>query len=272
MHVDRRLLGWGLFFILLGLVPLAVRAGVVDQDLVGHWPLLWPLLLIGWGVGLVLRATPGAWIGGAITAITLGVMGGGLITTGFGGFSMLSGCGGTGSTSAFDARHGTLAGSGRISISFDCGTIKMASADSSDWSVTGSDPTGRGPDVTTNDTGGTEVSSPHANGDIFALGGGRTTWNVTLPRTPSLAVGLTLNAGDGTVDLAGASLTAFNLTVNAGSMRVDLASAEALPHDAVNATVNAGSATISLPAFDGSANLSLNAGSFGLRIGGTCGA
>jgi cell wall-active antibiotic response 4TMS protein YvqF len=259
MHLDRRLLGWGLFFILLGFVPLAVRAGIADEKLVDQWPQLWPLILIGWGIGLVLRSTQGAWIGGAITAITLGVMGGGLITTGFAGVSWFSGCGGGGATTAFETQHGTFTDSGRMSISFDCGTIGVATAEGSDWSVGGSDPTGHGPDVTTGG-GQVELTSPHANGNVFDVGRGRSTWNVSLPKATSLDVGLTLNAGDGTVNLSGARLTAFNLTVNAGSMRVDLASAEAVPHDAVNATVNAGSATISLPSFDGVANLSLNAG------------
>ena len=27
MHIDRRLLGWGVFFILVGAIPLAVRGG-----------------------------------------------------------------------------------------------------------------------------------------------------------------------------------------------------------------------------------------------------
>src|SRR4029079_17884090 len=55
MHLDRRLLGWGIFFVLLGAIPLAVRAGLLDRALVGQWPLLWPVLLIGWGLGLLLR-------------------------------------------------------------------------------------------------------------------------------------------------------------------------------------------------------------------------
>ena len=46
MHVDRRLLGWGLFFVLLGAIPLAIRAGLLDKVVVSQWPLLWPVLLI----------------------------------------------------------------------------------------------------------------------------------------------------------------------------------------------------------------------------------
>ena len=70
---------------------------------------------------------------------------------------------------------------------------------------------------------------------------------------------MTINAGRGTADLAGASVTSTSLTVNAASFRLDLANA-ALVGD-VNATVNAGDGIVSLPAGDRSANLSLNAGS-----------
>ena len=124
MHVDRRLLGWGLFFIVLGAVPLAVRAGAVDAEIVGRWPLLWPFILVGLGASLLLRGTPVPWLGGAVMAVTFGLMGGGAIATGFGGVSGFGGCGG-GSTPAFEPQRGTLARSGRVSIEFDCGTLRV---------------------------------------------------------------------------------------------------------------------------------------------------
>ena len=69
MHIDRRLLGWGVFFILVGAIPLAVRGGFLDaEERVSSWPSLWPVLLIGWGLGLLLRRTPVEWIGGGVTA------------------------------------------------------------------------------------------------------------------------------------------------------------------------------------------------------------
>lgn len=67
--LDRRLLGWGLFFILVGAIPLATRAGLIDPELVSRWPSLWPLLLVAWGLGLLLRRTPVEWIGGALSVI-----------------------------------------------------------------------------------------------------------------------------------------------------------------------------------------------------------
>lgn len=57
MHLDRRFLNWGVFFIVLGGVPLAVQQGLLDRDLAARAWLLWPLLIIAAGVGLLLRRT-----------------------------------------------------------------------------------------------------------------------------------------------------------------------------------------------------------------------
>lgn len=256
MHLDRRLLGWGMFFILLGAVPLAVRAAAVDADLVGRWPTLWPLLLIGWGLGLVFRATPVEWVGGALTAITFGLMGGGAIATGFSGVPALSSCS-SGGGQAFAAQHGTFPGAGRIEIELSCGSLAVTTASGSDWQATGTDDGGRGPKVSVAPDGSVTLKTDEGPSIV----GGRSTWDVTLPQASHLTLGVTLNAGAGSVDLSGAAIDALNVTLNAGSMDVDLASAEGLPRDGLNLTVNAGKATLSLPSFDGSMNLSLNAGS-----------
>jgi len=256
MHVDRRLLGWGLFFVLLGAVPIAVRAGLLDKAVVGQWPLLWPVLLIGWGLGLLLRGTPLAVIGGAVSAITFGVMGGGAIATGFGGVPFASGCSSTAPATAFATQRGDLGATARADLVFNCGTLTVGTAEGSGWSVAGSDRDGTGPTVEA--TGGVLSVKSHTDRSFMASGG-RATWNVTLPRSPALALGLTLNAGEGSLDLAGASISTVSMTLNAGSIDLDLAGTTSTGD--VNATVNAGSAAISMPAGDRSVNLSLNAGS-----------
>jgi hypothetical protein len=264
MRLDRRLLGWGVFFILLGAEPLAVRATAVDPDLVSRWPTLWPVLLIGWGVGLVLRGTAVHWLGGALTAVTFGLMGGGAIAAGFGGMPAFSGCGGGGGT-PFETRQGTLASDGHMEIEFNCGTLAVTTADGSGWQVSGTAANGAGPVVETHPDGTVTLKGQERT---FNFGSARSAWDVILPRTPSLRTGVTLNAGDGAVDLSGASVGAFNLTVNAGRMSADLRSAKSLPHDGLNATVNFGTATLALPAFDGIVNLSLNAGSLEVCVPG----
>lgn len=260
MHVDRRLLGWGAFFVLLGAIPLAVRANLLDEEIVRRWWQLWPLILVGWGVSLLLRRTPVDWLGGAITAITFGVMGGSLIATGTGTFPSMS-CNDQLSTQPFTAQSGTLSGGGRVNVTFDCGRVRVVTAGGSDWKVEGTATDGRGPIV---DASGSRVTVRPPDRGEFLGNARRNDWTVTVPQGQDVEFGMTLNAGEGTADLASAKIGSANLTVNAGSMRLLLGQAASL--GSVNTTVNAGSATISLPAYNGSANISVNAGSLDLCI------
>jgi hypothetical protein len=254
MHIDRRLLGWGVFFVLTGAIPLAVRGGYLDEAQVSSWFLLWPLLLVGWGLGLLLRRTPIDWIGGAMAAVVLGLMAGGALASGFGGVRFGGGCGDDRQGSTFATQSGALPGGGQLNVEFNCGTVAIAAIDGDTWSVAGTDTDGRGPRV---ETSGTTVSIGTPNTGFFPEVG-RSTWTVGIPRSSPVALGMTLNAGDGSADLAGARVMSTSLTVNAGSFRLDLANAAEAGD--VNATVNAGEGVVSLPAGDRSANLSLNAG------------
>jgi hypothetical protein len=211
--------------------------------------------LIGWGIGLVLRRTPGELLGSAISVILLGVMVGGLISTGFGGVSAV-GCGDTdrGGGTSFGNRSGTLEASGRVGIEFNCGVLKIGAVDGSDWSISGTGPDGRGPDIDA-DFDSVTIAPRDVEFGFFEDG---SEWNIDLPRDSRIDLGITLNAGEGTVDLAGASLDGLSLTINAGSIDFGLADASLA---SVSATVNAGSATFDLPGSVESASMTLNAGS-----------
>ena len=263
MHIDRRLLGWGLFFILVGTIPLATRAGYLDPEVVGRWPALWPVLLIAWGLGLLLRRTPIDWIGGAIAAGTFGIMGGGLLAAGFSGAPVSSGCGQQTAGPAIQAQSGSFAGTGRLNVELNCGTLAMQPVDGSTWTVAGFESEGRTPRVRMD---GTEVTIDSGGRSSLFEGIGRTDWTVSVPRAPELGLGVTLNAGEGTVDLDGATLGGVNLTLNAGSARIDLAGTARLGD--VNGTLNAGSAVLLLPVGGRSANLSLNAGNLDVCVAG----
>lgn len=260
MHMDRRLLGWGVFFVLLGAVPLAVRGGLLSQDVVSRWWQLWPLLLIGWGLGLLLRRTPADWLGGAVSAVTFGLMGGGLIAAGVTGFPSIT-CTDQAATRAFSTQSGTFGGAGRFALQFDCGRVDVGTADGSDWKIEGAASDGTAPVVDAN-TGRVDIR-PADRGDFIGTAR-KNEWRVTVPRSPTLDASVTLNAGEGHVDLNGAHLGSTSLTVNAGSLDLQLAKAASL--SGFSATVNAGSATVSLPAFGGSASVSVNAGSMDLCI------
>ena len=260
MQLDRRLVGWGLIFILIGAVPLAVNAGWLDSDLVSRWVELWPLILVAIGVSIVLSRTRAAWIGTLAMALVVGSMVGGLVATGFHGFPGINGCGG-GTAQAFPTQSGTIGTAGQLNVEFDCGTLNVSSLAGSSWQLTGNDGDGAAPEVSTvgDRTSIRPVSDP---GRFFNRG--KVVWNLAVPQAPSLDLGLTLNAGEGNVDLSGATIASLNLTVNAGSLDAILGSAAT--SNAVNMTVNAGSATFETGATSGTLNLSLNAGSLDVCI------
>lgn len=183
-------------------------------------------------------------------------MGGGALATGFGGVPFASGCTSATPATAFATRQGELGATAQAEIEFSCGTLSVMTADGAGWSVSGTDRDGKGPTV---DASQGSLSIRSGAWRNFFGSSGRADWSVTLPRSPLLAVGLTLNAGDGTVNLDGAAVATLSMTLNAGSLDLDLAGTTQLGD--VNATVNAGDGTIDLPAGGRSVNLSLNAGS-----------
>ena len=64
-----------------------MQRGWADAGIAGDLWRLWPLILVGIGLGLILRWTPVAWLGGAIVAATFGLVFGALIAGGVQGVS-----------------------------------------------------------------------------------------------------------------------------------------------------------------------------------------
>src|SRR4029079_5403641 len=86
MRPRQGFLFWGLLLIPLGAIPLLVRAGVLDvSGLLDAWR-LWPLLLVGVGLailigrtrpaGVVTGGTRAAVVGTVVSALTLATLGG----------------------------------------------------------------------------------------------------------------------------------------------------------------------------------------------------
>ena len=92
MRINRSLLNWGVFLIALGGVPLAVDQGWLESDIARDLGQLWPLILVGIGLGLILRWTPMAWFGGALVAATFGlIFGAGVVSVRDNDFTDLQG-------------------------------------------------------------------------------------------------------------------------------------------------------------------------------------
>jgi hypothetical protein len=257
MHIRRGFLGWGVFLILAGAIPLAARAGYITNDQLGQLWNLWPLVLIGIGVGLVLSRTRFDFVGGLIVAATFGVIVGGLLSAGVSGFSGAS-CGSDAATTAFPARDGTFGSTGDVELRLDCGDMTVGVADGSGWHLDGSDSDGTGPTVdATSST--LEVRSRHEGGASWLGFGDRDTWRLTLPAAPRLGLDVQLNAGRGTLDLSGATLGEVGLQMNAGSASLDLGAVAAI--SSIDLQLNAGSLGVTLPNLSLTGSIQANAGS-----------
>lgn len=256
MRVDRGLLGWGLFLILLGGIPLAVQQGWIPSDL--RWWELWPLILVGIGLSILLRFTRFAVLGGLVVAATFGVIAGGILANGIGGVPVV-GCAGAYGTS-FPERTGQLTGErAEVDLSMGCGDLDVSTAGGSDWRLTGLSEGGTPPIV---ENSATDLRVRMHEGDaIRALFQAKSRWEVTLPTGPRLGLSASVNAGSGSFDLAGASLDHLSVTTNAGDSTVDLGQAVA---DRLSLTVNAGSAKVQLPDGSMTGSVTVNAGSAAL--------
>jgi hypothetical protein len=259
MRIDRRLVGIGVFLITIGAVMVAIRQGLLSDDAVARAWDLWPLILVGAGLSIILAGRPGAVVGTLVLAITFGTMVGAVAATG--SFPRSGLCGGSpGQGRAFAPSGGDLGSGGRVTISQDCGDLTLGTVAGSTWSVSGESRDGRGPGIRS-DAGLLRISGP--DGGAFDLGG-TILWNVVLPRDPSLDLEIDVNGGQSRVALAGAHVGSLRVETNAGSIDVDLRDVTALADGSID--VNFGSATIRLPDQSVTASLSVNAGSAALCL------
>jgi LiaF transmembrane domain len=258
MHIRRGYLGWGVFLILAGAVPLAVRQGYLNSEQVDRLWTLWPLILVGIGLGLILSRTPFEFVGGIVVAATFGLMAGGLLSNGFGPIPT-GACGQGSGLAAFEPREGTLASAGgTIDVEADCADLTVGVGPGTTWRVEGEDDTGAGPDVESSDTS-VSIRRPDGGGDgpFWALGG-RDTWRVTVPAGAPFDLRVQLNAGQATLDLGAGRVGTFTLQLNAGSTTVDLGSAETV--QALDMQLNAGSLGVTLPHGSTTGSIHANAG------------
>ena len=262
MRLDPRFLNWGVFFILLGAIPLAVSQGWISGDAINGWWRFWPVILIGIGVGLLLRRTTFHFVGGLIVAATFGLMFGSLLAGGVNGgigfgWNCSPGPGGT----AFTSQSGTLGANGSVSLEMSCGDLAANATPGTNWTLAGTSPKGQPPRV---EASADRLSIRPQERDFFgSFDSPGENWTVGLPTDPTLGLSATLNAGSAHFNLAGMHLTDLSLTTNAGSTVVDLTGA-ALP--SFSWTVNAGSSEITLPAASMTGSATVNAGSLAICV------
>jgi hypothetical protein len=261
MHVRRGVLGWGVFLILAGAIPLLVRAGVLTDEQVGDLWTLWPMILIGLGVGLLLARTRFSFVGGLIVAATFGLIVGGLLS---GGVSSSAGaCGSSEGASAFPNQVGTFPGaSATIDVELDCGDVSITAAPGADWTVSGEAREGQGPQVEST-TERLEVD-PTNGGGLFGIFSTRSNWRIAIPTDPVVDLELDANAGTAAIDLAGAHVGQVSIGLNAGSTTIDLSAVAAVRE--LQVELNAGSAGITFPNLSMTGTIEANAGSVRLCV------
>ncbi|HMJ79741.1 MAG TPA: hypothetical protein VK592_01715 [Candidatus Dormibacteraeota bacterium] len=215
MRIDRGFFGWGVFFIALGAVPLAVDLGWVQADAVRELWRLWPLLLVGIGLGLLLARSQLALIGTLIISLTFGLAIGGLVS-GAGAFPVV-GCGS--GEQAGGPSSGTLSGNATMNVDWACGGVTVRDQQGTGWqlSTTGGAETA----VTASDTSVTVKSA----GSFHFTSPGDRQLTVLVPGGTVLGLQVHQGFGDGTVTLSSGTLSRFETKVSFGSGHVDASGA-----------------------------------------------
>jgi hypothetical protein len=263
MRINRGFLGWGVFLVLVGAVPLAVRAGYITEEQLPNIVSLWPLILIGIGVGILLARTRYGFLGGLVIAATFGLMVGGLLAGGIEGFPT-GACGPGGTTTAFSTREGSLTGtSASVDLDLNCGSVTVAVQPGTNWRIEGEDRDGIGPNVNADNDSLRIRSHDEGNGFLDTLND-RETWRVRLPESVLLDLHMRLNAGSSSLDLGAAAIEAFDLDLNAGSVTLNLGSVREIGDLSIG--LNAGSLEVTLPNRSLSGSIEANAGSVAMCV------
>ncbi len=253
MQLNTGRLNWGVFFIVLGAVPLAFRQGAIAQSSLSDVWQLWPLVLVGLGLGLVLSRTPAYFVGGVVVAACLGLVFGSLVAVG-----PNIGCGRHDGTPSTIARDGSFDGSANVELDLQCGNATVTTSTDSDWHVLASNSAGANPEIS-------------ASSDSLSISSGRPgdwlnqrgddNWSIALPASRN-NLSVSVDAGDVHLNLAYATLDSLSLSLNAGSVHADLTNAHVSD---ISVSTNVGSTSMTL---DGSSNvtgsISTNVGSMNL--------
>ncbi len=275
MHINRGLLGWGVFLITLGLEAIAIRGGLLDAGLARRALEVWPLILIAIGFDLVLQRTPASSLGTIAVSLVFALMAGGLIATTPIASRGTGLCGGitSGVNPAPQMRptgpptSGTLTGPATVTITTDCGTVRVDAIDGNDYRLgwQGAD-SALAPAVEASDMSLNLRRNPASGPASPAID-----WSVSLPRVPQINLDLQLNAGSATASLSGARIASLRATVNAGEAKLDLSGAG--DTTGLDGTANAGSLSISLPSVPGTlaGSLHVNAGTIRVCVPATAG-
>jgi len=237
MRVAKGRLNWGVFFIVLGLIPLAYHQGAITQSQIADSWRLWPLIIVGIGVGFLLSRTPAYFVGGLVVAATLGLIFGSLFAIG-----PNLGCGNGSGSGANVTRSGTFDGSSTVQLNLQCGSATISTSNDGQWHVDANNDGGRYADVTST-SGSLTVKAAKSGGDWFRPG--TDTWRIALPTGSEINLNATMDLGEANYTLEGANLDTASFKMSLGSLKLDLNGAH-LNHLTIDTSL--GSAAVELDA------------------------
>ena len=241
MRVDRSRFNWGVLLVVLGGVAIAYGRNLVSSSVIGDAWRLWPLILVGIGLKVVLSRTPASFVGGLTVAITVGLIAGSLFAVG-----PTVGCG-NGSVERLPGQSGTFGGASTVDLHIQCGRADVNTSSDGRWHVEATADSGHGPSVTSGPNSLLVETAPDSGWNWDTKNGGV---QVSIPAGVPIALSVSQELGDSRYSLGSATLSSARFNLNLGAARIDLSGARV---DSLSVSTNLGSAYVTL---DGSSDMS----------------
>lgn len=256
MRVDRGYLFWGIFFVLLGAIPLVDREGWIDVGGLGDAVRLWPLVIIGIGVVILFSRSRLALLATVVGALVLGTLAGTALTS-FGGGTVFD-CIRVGEPQLQrTTANGSLDAQAMVRLRMDCGDLAVSTAPGTGWTLDA----GHAGDPPRVESSGRDLSVRPADGPPR-----RQDWAVSLPSVMD-TLRVDANGSSTTLGLDGATVLRLHANVNAGDLRI---AAPTGRMDVLELKANAGDVHVDAPTADIAAlDVEANAASVEMSLGGS---
>jgi hypothetical protein len=257
MRIRRGLLFSGLFLIPVGGLTLLVRGGYLDPSALADAWRLWPLVLVGLGIAILLGRTSFAVLGTAISGLALGlIVGGGLASGSWVGFGV---CADPNADVQQLDQAGTFDGAATVSLDLRCGSADLATEAGAGWHVQA----GYASAAPAIGASSTRLSLRAPEGSDV-----RQVWTVKVAPDRLSELEVRVNGANATAQLDGASLARVSVDANASDVLVTAGTATMAR---LNVTANAGRIRITLGPGPTVGDLQLNASAMDLCVPGDAG-
>lgn len=252
MRIRRGLLFSGLFLIPVGGLTLLVRGGYLDANALADAWRLWPLVLVGVGIAILLGRTSFAVLGTAISGLVLGLIVGGALASGsWVGFGV---CADPNADLQQIDQTGAFDGPATVALDLRCGSVDLATEAGAGWHV----------------QAGYAVAAPAIGASSTRLSlrapegsNVRQEWTVTVAPDRLSDLEVRVNGATGTARLDGATLTRVSVDANAGDVLVGAAGATV---SRLDVTASAGRIRVTLGAGPTVGDVKLNASAMDLCV------